>query len=155
MWRIRIGLKKECEISLSPSPCFVRNQFLFFLHSRSLRLLSRISFHPFGLGKISLWCYDEDQKRRRLQENDCFWKSMVGMSVQREADEDGKISREEVSGHGGEGDIKDFGTVKSQWCLVLIIRSFIETDWELVFSGKLGMGLYGAKGVHSGWSCVP
>ena len=39
---------------------------------------------------------------------------MVGMSVQREADEDGKISREGVSGHGGEGDIKDFGTVKSQ-----------------------------------------
>ncbi|CAN6831929.1 unnamed protein product [Brassica oleracea] len=33
---------------------------------------------------------------------------MVGMSVQREADKDGKISREEVSGHGGEGDIKDF-----------------------------------------------
>ncbi|CAN6896459.1 unnamed protein product [Brassica oleracea] len=40
---------------------------------------------------------------------------MVGMSVQREADEDGKISREGVSGHGGEGDIKDFGTGNLGW----------------------------------------
>ncbi|KAH0902630.1 hypothetical protein HID58_042133 [Brassica napus] len=46
---------------------------------------------------------------------------MVGMSVQREADEDGKISREEVSGHGGEGDIKDFGTVKSHFVNLLVL----------------------------------
>uniref|UniRef100_A0A0D3D154 Uncharacterized protein n=1 Tax=Brassica oleracea var. oleracea TaxID=109376 RepID=A0A0D3D154_BRAOL len=51
---------------------------------------------------------------------------MVGMSVQREADEDGKISREEVSGHGGEGDIKDF---EPDWEVLLkLIGKFCECN---------------------------
>ncbi|WZZ73170.1 hypothetical protein YC2023_084540 [Brassica napus] len=53
---------------------------------------------------------------------------MVGMSVQREADEDGKISREEVSGHGGEGDIKDF-VVEPDWEVLLkLIGKFCECN---------------------------
>ncbi|KAG2270161.1 hypothetical protein Bca52824_064716 [Brassica carinata] len=48
------------------------------------------------------------------------------MSVQREADEDGKISREEVSGHGGEGDIKDF---EPDWEVLLkLIGKFCECN---------------------------
>uniref|UniRef100_A0A0D3CDM6 F-box domain-containing protein n=1 Tax=Brassica oleracea var. oleracea TaxID=109376 RepID=A0A0D3CDM6_BRAOL len=89
--------------------------------------------------------YDEDQKGRRLQENDCFWKSMVGMSVQREADEDGKISREEVSGHGGEGDIKDF---EPDWEVLLkLIGKFCECN-VLCVGLLLVLGGNGFVGSH-------
>ncbi|KAH0869076.1 hypothetical protein HID58_076098 [Brassica napus] len=71
---------------------------------------------------------------------------MVGMSVQREADEDGKISREEVSGHGGEGDIKDFGTL-----LVLGGNGFVGSH---VCKEALDCGLSVSSLTRSGRSSV-
>ena len=56
-------------LSLSLLPAFVRKKSLSLPPPFSITLsLLSISSDPFGLGKISLWGYDEDQKGRRLQE---------------------------------------------------------------------------------------